>query len=249
MNLLSYIAKHTHYDAYEGWVEEHDWLDRDGCKTKHPFVVPIFDDRTRNKDTPPKPNVCHCADNIKYKHTITPSFVLAWISILIINGAYFNNANDQQKIYRKAPHDISLLYIENSMPCNSFEFMSQYIHFVDNVKKKKRDHPNYDPLYKIKYVLKELMKGMKQAWTTGMRVTIDQSMIKFCGRAIAFIQYMPAKPIKYGVKGFALCCPYSAVLLRLKYLLVVETNKMHHQRTKIKILPLILSSNLLIKHI
>ncbi len=41
LSLLSYIAKQTHYYAYEEWVEEVHWLDRDSKMTKHLFVVPI----------------------------------------------------------------------------------------------------------------------------------------------------------------------------------------------------------------
>lgn len=47
----------------------------------------------------------------------------------------------------------------------------------------------------------------------GDRVTIDESMIRYMGRAVAFVQYMPRKPIKHGLKVFAICCSYSAVLL------------------------------------
>ena len=35
---------------------------------------------------------------------------------------------------------------------------------------------------------------------------IDESMIKYMGRAIAFIQYMPNKPIKHGIKAFMCTC-------------------------------------------
>ena len=38
-------------------------------------------------------------------------------------------------------------------------------------------------------------------------------MIKYCGRAVAFIQYMPAKLIKYGIKVFCLCCAATVVML------------------------------------
>jgi hypothetical protein len=34
-------------------------------------------------------------------------------------------------------------------------------------------------------------------------------MIKYKGKQIRFIQYMPAKPIKHGIKVFALCCAES----------------------------------------
>ena len=38
-------------------------------------------------------------------------------------------------------------------------------------------------------------------------------MISYMGRAVSFVQYMPAKPIKHGIKVYALCCAYSAVRL------------------------------------
>ncbi len=98
------------------------------------------------------------------------------------------------------------------MPRNAFEFMCQYIHFIDNANKKEKGHLQYNP-QKIQYLVDKLMKGTRRAWTAGLQVTIDESMIKYCRHAIAFIQYMPAKPIKHGVKVFALCCAYSAILL------------------------------------
>lgn len=36
------------------------------------------------------------------------------------------------------------------------------------------------------------------------------------GRAISYVQDMPAKPIKHGIKVFALCCACSAVILAFK---------------------------------
>ena len=38
-------------------------------------------------------------------------------------------------------------------------------------------------------------------------------MIKYCGRAVAFLQYMPAKPIKHGIKVFCVCCAVSGIML------------------------------------
>jgi len=38
-------------------------------------------------------------------------------------------------------------------------------------------------------------------------------MIKYRGKAISFTQYNPLKPIKHGIKVFALCFSYTAYLL------------------------------------
>ena len=72
----------------------------------------------------------------------------------------------------------------------------------------------YDPLFKVCYPLDLMMKGMRAAWTAGKHVIIgDESMIRYMGRAVSYVQYMPAKPIKHGIKVFCLCCAVSAVLL------------------------------------
>ncbi len=58
--------------------------------------------------------------------------------------------------------------------------------------------------------------GMRKIWTVGQHITIDKSMIKYCGCAVAFIQYMPAKPIKHGIKVFYVCCAFFKTMLAYK---------------------------------
>jgi hypothetical protein len=94
------------------------------------------------------------------------------------------------------------------MTSMAYEFMRGYIHFVDNDKKKEAGQSGYDPLFKVRTVLELMMTGIQKCWTAGQRITIDESMIRYMGRAITFIQYMPAKPIKHGIKVFAACCAY-----------------------------------------
>ncbi len=81
---------------------------------------------------------------------------------------------------------------------DAFRWMRRYIHFTDNSKCKNKpkdeSDTNYDPLSKIRYILEQLMKGMHNSWTAGKNVVIDESMIKYCGRAIKFVQYMPKNP-------------------------------------------------------
>lgn len=47
------------------------------------------------------------------------------------------------------------------MPCDQAEFMRRFIHFVDNKDKKQNGHEDYSPIFKVKYVLDKLMKGMQ----------------------------------------------------------------------------------------
>jgi hypothetical protein len=91
--------------------------------------------------------------------------------------------------------------------------MRSFIHFANNNERAPRNHPNYDPLHKVRHMLNTIMDGIRKVWSAGMNITIDESMIRYSGRAVSWVQYMPAKPIKHGIKVFAACCAYSGVLL------------------------------------
>lgn len=99
------------------------------------------------------------------------------------------------------------------MPRNSFQFIRSHIHFSDGLKQSPPGSKDYDPLFKVRYIIDKLMASMRACWVAGDRVTIDESMIRYMGRAVSFVQYMPRKPIKHGLKVFAICCSYSAVML------------------------------------
>ena len=60
------------------------------------------------------------------------------------------------------------------------------------------------------------MKGVRGVWNSGKHVTIDDSMIKYMVRAITYVQYMPEKSIKHGIKVFDICCALSTILLGFK---------------------------------
>ena len=57
---------------------------------------------------------------------------------------------------------------------------------------------------------------MRSVWNARKHVTIDEIMIKYMGRAISYFHYMPAKPIKHGIKAFVICCALSTILLAFK---------------------------------
>jgi len=99
------------------------------------------------------------------------------------------------------------------MTRNAYEFLRRNIHFADNSLQQPEGSNGYDPLFKVRDALDAIGKGLRKVWTAGKDITIDESMIKYCGRAVAFIQYMPAKPIKHGIKVFCACCAISGVML------------------------------------
>eukprot|EP00956_Cyclotella_meneghiniana_P022021 scaffold40902_cov50-Cyclotella_meneghiniana.AAC.1 len=58
-----------------------------------------------------------------------------------------------------------------------------------------------------------MLQGINKAWIVGQRVTVDESMIRYMGRAVEYVQYMPAKPIKHGIKVYAMCCAVSGIMI------------------------------------
>ena len=205
ITFFAQVARWTNKYCYEDWVIEKYGNDRDGNQKKRRHFVEC-DCKT--------PGRRHRADKEKKRYIITPGFVLCWFGILILQGAHFGaDKRSASKLWRGPPYGVSIPYIRNTMTWDAYVFMRQYIHFCDNSKQISAGNIGHDPLFKVRYSLDTMMGGMRSAWNAGKHVTIDESMIRYMGRAISYVQYMPAKPTKHGIKVFALCCAFSAVIL------------------------------------
>ena len=144
---------------------------------------------------PDAPGACHRVSNscANWTYEITTGFVLAWIAIIVLQGAHYGtDKRAAKKMWRSAPY--------GPTRTNSCVLMLAYIHFVDNNKRVPHGQPGYDPLFKRRWFINAVMKGIHQVWTAGQNITIDESMIPYSGRAIKWVQYMPAKPIKHSIK-------------------------------------------------
>ena len=85
------------------------------------------------------------------------------------------------------------------MPRDKFMAISCFLHFTDNSKALSRDDPHYDRLWKIRPVIQKIQEQSQKMYTPGEKVSIDESMIGTKAR-LSFLQYMPKKPTKWGVK-------------------------------------------------
>ena len=99
------------------------------------------------------------------------------------------------------------------MTRDAFRQCRSYIHLCGDIHARHRITSKYDPLAKVRYVLDQLVSKIRKGWISGKRITVDEIMIKYCGRSVTFIQYMPKNTIKHGIKFFALCCAYTSYLL------------------------------------
>jgi hypothetical protein len=101
----------------------------------------------------------------------------------------------------------------NTMTRDAFLFIRRTIHFCNNSELKLRGDPGYSPIHKVSKVSNVIMQGLRQCWNPGGKLTIDEQMIKYKGKAINFSSYMPKKPIRHGIKVFACTCAPKGYLL------------------------------------
>lgn len=90
------------------------------------------------------------------------------------------------------------------MPRNRFQLILKFLHFNDNEKHIPRGEPGHDRLFKIRPFMTKLISNFQKVYIPFKNISIDESMVGFKGR-ISFLQYMPKKPQKWGMKAWALC--------------------------------------------
>jgi hypothetical protein len=202
--IIDYITTRTNRYAHDDYVVETPRLDREDNVTKKPILKQIFPDDTTK--LPPGARHCYIPKDRRTLHATT-NYIIAWFGVLILCGAFFRGDSNRglKCIYGTGAYRLAVPVIQNTMPRNSFTFLQTYIHFSVGSEQKLQGDPKYDPLFKVRLFIDALMASIKACWNAGDRVAIDESMIRYRGRAVSFIQYMPRKPIKHGLKVLAIC--------------------------------------------
>ncbi|KAL8614327.1 hypothetical protein ACOMHN_007665 [Nucella lapillus] len=81
---------------------------------------------------------------------------------------------------------------------------SVYFHLRDTSNTPGCDSSDYDPLYKIRPFLDMIQPLFKKHYKPGRDLSSDDSMVGYKEK-LFFNQYMPAKPVKLGIKVWQLC--------------------------------------------
>jgi len=63
--------------------------------------------------------------------------------------------------------------------------------------------PSYDPLYKVRSLIDLCQRAFRNHLEPGRDLSIDKGMIRYKDRLL-FRQYMPKKPVKWGIKAWIL---------------------------------------------
>ena len=82
-----------------------------------------------------------------------------------------------------------------------FELLMRYLHLNNSEQQPPRSSPDYDKLYKIRPLLDLLIKSFQLVYVPNREIAVDENIYK--GR-LSWIQYMPKKPTKWGIKTWVL---------------------------------------------
>ena len=77
------------------------------------------------------------------------------------------------------------------------------MHLADNEAYVAKGQPGHDPLYKLRPFLESFIANCQAAYNPNRELSVDEAMVGFKGR-LAFIQYLPNKPTKWGMKAYVL---------------------------------------------
>ena len=67
----------------------------------------------------------------------------------------------------------------------------------------------YDKMHQCRWLLDSIRNTYKDEWNLGKMCTVDEMMVKYKGKYCPARQYMPKKPIKWGLKLWCLACASS----------------------------------------
>lgn len=110
--------------------------------------------------------------------------------------------------------------VKRAMSAQDFEQTLRYLHFANNDDFIAKGKPGFDKLFKVRPLLDRLLVLFGRMYVPNREMSFDEQMIAFKGRT-SLKQYMPAKPIKRGIKVWALADAHNGYV----YLFDIYTGK------------------------
>ena len=89
------------------------------------------------------------------------------------------------------------------MKRNRFSLVLRFLHLNDSTQYIRKGEPGHDPLFKLRPFIEPLFRCFQASYTLSKEICVDESIIGYKGRQ-NFIQYMPKKPTKWGMKAYIL---------------------------------------------
>lgn len=130
----------------------------------------------------------------------TRNEILAFIGLLFLSGVKKANHTNFLELWNADGSGIEIF--RACMSYNRFLFLLSAIRF--DSKATRAERKKTDKLAAVRSILNQFINNCKSSYCLGEYLTIDEMLLPFRGRC-SFIQYIPNKPAKYGLKIFAVC--------------------------------------------
>jgi hypothetical protein len=101
--------------------------------------------------------------------------------------------------------------ISNIFTRQRFQDLRRCLHITNPAQYEnvQRDDPAYDKIHQTRWLVDAIRERCKAAWNLGKKLTIDEMMVRYKGTYSPIRQYMPNKPLKWGLKVWCLACSVS----------------------------------------
>lgn len=124
----------------------------------------------------------------------------AYMGILFLMGVI---GLPNYRCYWSSRKELRQPVIADVMSRNRYEMLTKYFHLNDNTTQRPRGSPEHDKLHKVRPMIDHAKRVFCQHYAPHQNIAVDEAMIKFKGRC-SFLQYIPSKPCKWGIKAWAL---------------------------------------------
>jgi hypothetical protein len=135
-----------------------------------------------------------------------------WIEIVILMGVRHQPC--MRDYWRLADEVLYCKDIASTMSRGRFEYIKRCLYLVDNsTYVSDKTNPRWDPIGKMRW---HLITSFNQHMNPSPYMCVDESMIAYNGRFCGFKQYLPTKPITYGMKVIVMYCATTRYILNWK---------------------------------
>ena len=152
----------------------------------------------------------HLPEGARIWYDVTVEEMKAFVGVIVLMGVLRLPRIEQ---YWQASHELLRQPISNVMSLTRFQQIWRFLHLSHTTQQKPAGHPEHDKLFKVCPLVRLLQDSFESLYNLHRQVTIDEAMIPFKGR-LSIVQYMKAKPTKWGIKVFVLSDAVSAYIYR-----------------------------------
>lgn len=133
-------------------------------------------------------------------HPTTINEMRIFFAIILVQSVV---KKPEEKMYWSKSPIFETPFFAKTLSYRRFLLLKKFLHFSNNAEFVESTHPN-PKLNKIWPVFEYLQRKFQQGYIPDKNVTIDESLMLYKGR-LGWIQYMPLKRSRFGVKTYMLC--------------------------------------------